>query len=89
MPTFLSTSLTQIKLLTPFRIDFIKRKIYGDGGNQRVKSKSLAIDEFWCSIDFIFMFENFIYVKQHPRAGPETTRTLCEKFEAVVDVIWK
>ena len=25
--------------------------------------------------------QTFIEVKQHPQAGPETTHTMCEKFE--------
>ena len=41
---------------------------------------------FW-SVFFVFLQEfvcdeqTFIEVKQHPQAGPETTHTMCEKFE--------
>ena len=31
--------------------------------------------------DFVCDEQTFIEVKQHPQAGPETTHTMCEKFE--------
>ena len=40
---------------------------------------------FCCFFDFLKDFvcdeQTFIEVKQHPQAGPETTHTMCEKFE--------
>ena len=31
--------------------------------------------------EFVCDEQTFIEVKQHPQAGPETTHTMCEKFE--------
>ena len=31
--------------------------------------------------EFVCDAQTFIEVKQHPQAGPETTHTMCEKFE--------
>ena len=35
--------------------------------------------------DFVCHVQTFIEVKQHPQAGPETTHSMCEKFES----FWK
>ena len=47
----------------------------------KMKKNSLKIAFSDFLKEFVCDEQSFIEVKQHPQAGPETTHTMCEKFE--------